>query len=713
MQITNEADLYNIVRYAPLGICILDAGTLIAEFVNEKFLEVSGKSYDTIYGKWYWDAFPETQSYYQKELSRVLETGEAYHADEVELMLIRHGKEEWGFVNFVYSPVKNQDGQITKIAVWVLENTLQVKARKTITDLNEALSTSNEQLLATNEELIARREDLIETQKGLVDINDQQKTLVEQLSAAKKGLKFERDRLSRFFMQVPAGICVLDGPEHIYELVNPEYQQLFPGRALLGLPVIEALPELKGTDIEKTLNNVYSTGETFEANALLVPLAFTPDGPVENRYFNFIYEPRLNLNNTVDGILVLVFEVTQQARALKRIEELNKELNNINTELSLSNQELHYSKGQLLELNTQLAENEGYLRMSTQSAGLGTWYIGGSTSEFRPSSGFKEIFGFSAEQELSYDTAILQILEPFRQSVNDSAEMSIIQGRPFSVEYPLIRYNDGMLKWVRSVGKPTFDSYGHFLAFTGVLMDITEQKLDEQRKNDFISMVSHELKTPITSLSGYIQILGLKAKKAEDSAAINLLNKSIRQVSKMTDMINGFLNMSRLESGKIHIDAQPFDMADLLKEAEEESLASITSHHLVFAPVESSLVIADRDKIGQVITNLITNAVKYSPLGSSINIACVTSSDVAMVSVKDEGIGIDQEDIGKLFNRFYRVQNQASISIAGFGIGLYICKEIIERHQGTIAVKSEVGEGSTFYFTLPIERHNSSTAHNN
>jgi two-component system sensor histidine kinase VicK len=181
------------------------------------------------------------------------------------------------------------------------------------------------------------------------------------------------------------------------------------------------------------------------------------------------------------------------------------------------------------------------------------------------------------------------------------------------------------------------------------------------------------------------------------------LDKAKTQVKKMTTMINGFLNVSRLESGKIHIDKQLFDMKDLVKEAEEEVLATIGSHHIVFEPVEVTLVMADRDKIGHVINNFISNAVKYSPVGSTINVACVTVGKNAQISVKDQGIGIRPADIDKLFERYYRVENVSTKSISGFGIGLYLCSEIIERHSGSIWVESIVGEGSTFHFSIPLD----------
>lgn len=272
----------------------------------------------------------------------------------------------------------------------------------------------------------------------------------------------------------------------------------------------------------------------------------------------------------------------------------------------------------------------------------------------------------------------------------------------YDVEYSIIGLHDRKKRWVKATGKlyqSEAEPNGHF---SGTLFDITEQKENELRKNDFIAMVSHELKTPLTSLSGFIQLLELRARKANDQASLPFIEKSRKQIKKMTTMINGFLNVSRLESGKIHIEQIPFDMKDLVREIEEETLAANTSHHIVFHPVETTWVMGDRDKIGQVITNFISNALKYSASGTTVQVVCVLKEGNSQVSVHDEGLGIAQSDAEKIFERYYRVERYEQKDISGFGIGLYLCAEIIKRHQGEIWVESEPKNGSTFFFSIPV-----------
>lgn len=169
----------------------------------------------------------------------------------------------------------------------------------------------------------------------------------------------------------------------------------------------------------------------------------------------------------------------------------------------------------------------------------------------------------------------------------------------------------------------------------------------------------------------------------------------------MTTMINGFLNVSRLESAKLHIDLQVFDMANLIKEMEEEVMVTITTHRFLFAPITNILVDADRDKIGQVINNFISNAVKYAPSGSLITVSCISVDGGVQVSVRDEGMGIEAHNLDKLFDRYYRVEGRHTGTISGFGIGLYLCNEILQRHNGKIWVESVLGQGSIFHFSLP------------
>ena len=248
---------------------------------------------------------------------------------------------------------------------------------------------------------------------------------------------------------------------------------------------------------------------------------------------------------------------------------------------------------------------------------------------------------------------------------------------------------------------PVINEDGVVEAVAGTTRDISEIKKENQRKNEFISMVSHELKTPLTSALGYIQISKGKLADSPPRDTVNLLERTEKQLRKITRMINGFLNVSRFETGKMQIDFLEFDMTELMKEIELEARDGGTTHQINFTNSGDLKVKGDQDKIGQVIQNFISNALKYSADGTNVNVNCSRLENNIVVSVTDEGIGINEEDLPRLFERFYRSGDKTIENISSFGIGLYLCAEIIKRHKGEIWAENEPKGGSTFYFTIP------------
>ena len=223
---------------------------------------------------------------------------------------------------------------------------------------------------------------------------------------------------------------------------------------------------------------------------------------------------------------------------------------------------------------------------------------------------------------------------------------------------------------------------------------------EERQKNDFISMVSHELKTPLTSISAYVQLM--QNRSLTDLFIVNTLDKVQKQIRKMSSMITSFLNVSRLESGEIHLNLSHFDLDQLIFDIVEDLRLIHPANQINYAADKPKLIYADKDKIGSVISNLISNAVKYSDQGSTVSVQSEALENEVHVAVADNGIGIQAHDLEKLFDRFYRVENQQTKTISGFGIGLYLSAEIINLHHGKIWAESTYGAGSTFHFSLPV-----------
>ncbi|SDG65778.1 PAS fold-containing protein [Pedobacter terrae] len=223
---------------------------------------------------------------------------------------------------------------------------------------------------------------------------------------------------------------------------------------------------------------------------------------------------------------------------------------------------------------------------------------------------------------------------------------------------------------------------------------------EEQQKNDFISMVSHELKTPLTSISAYIQLM--QSKDLTDLFVVNTLAKVQKQIRKMSTLISSFLNVSRLESGEIQLNLSHFDVDKVILDVVEDLRLIYPTNQISFDSNTVKSIYADKDKIGSVVSNLISNAVKYSDLDSKILVQSVIKDNEVHVSVNDQGIGIEPHDLGKLFDRFYRVESLQTKTISGFGIGLYLSAEIINLHKGKIWADSDYGVGSTFHFSMPL-----------
>ena len=348
--------------------------------------------------------------------------------------------------------------------------------------------------------------------------------------------------------------------------------------------------------------------------------------------------------------------------------------------------------------NIERAEES--LRLAIDAAELGSFQISITDRTFIASPRLKQFFGYLADDVVPYEAAIEQIHEEYRDSVAAKVEDAIVNGTRFDTEYPVIGYRDGKVRWVRAIGTVQKHNNGVDSYFTGVLHEITERKMDEMRKNDFIGMVSHELKTPLTSLNGYLQLMERTAKKVENQFLINTSASALKQVKKMSGMINGFLNISRLESGKIFLEKTSFDFNSLILESVEDIRDLESSANISYVPHQSLPVFADYDKLGSVISNFLSNAIKYAPAESEISVSCELAGEMAKVSVSDHGLGIREKDLEKVFERFYRVED--NVNVSGFGIGLYLSAEIVRRHGGKIWAESQYGKGSTFCFQIPI-----------
>jgi len=522
----------------------------------------------------------------------------------------------------------------------------------------EKLDAYNENIQSFNEELISANEEMQSTNEEMQSVNEELHTINSDYQLKNKELIEINDDLNNYFRSNINGQLFINNDLLLMKFSPGTVKQINLLESDIGRPLSNISTNIKFETIIDDAKKVLAEG------SVITKEIETNNG----KWYQMMIMPYVQLaDQKRSGAIITFNDITELKRIQQALDHSNK-----------------------------------MLGMAIDAAAMGFGTIKVQTREFIPSQRFKEMFGFWPDEQMPYDAVIKQIDQKYQSLVKDAIEASINEGIKCDVEFPIRGFHDKKLRWIKGIGNLSYDSDGKPGYFTGVLNDITIQKQDELRKNDFIGMVSHELKTPLTSLQVYVQMLAARAKKDGDTFTLNALDKANVQVKKMVTLVNGFLNASSFEAGKIYLNVQTFEMNALLNEIAEDFLLTTTSHKILLLPGPQISVHADRDKIGQVITNFINNAVKYSPNGKMITLSCSKSESQVKVGVKDEGMGISPHNQEKLFDRYFRIENLQTQNIAGFGLGLYLSAEIIRRHNGTVWVESEVGQGSTFYFSLPL-----------
>jgi signal transduction histidine kinase len=363
-----RTSLHETFMQAPAMICIFAGSQHVFELVNPAYQALVGER--PLLGRPIAEAMPELagQPIFSL-LDKVYTTGETFRANEM-LVQLDHRNEgrqelEKRYYNFIYQARRAADGRPDGILVFAYEVTAQVEARQRIeaseqhaANTNEELAAANEELQAANEEIRANNDELFHAQLAVRELNMALEMRVSQrtveVQAARAEAERQRARLQGLFMQAPAAICILSGPELVFELVNPAYQQLFPGRELLGHPLLEALPELAGHTVWRTFRQVFETGRTHQERALLIPIARHEGCPLEEAYFDYIQQARFDSQGSIDGVLVFAFEVTEQVRVRQQLARTNEELTAANQQASAHNQELALANRQLQRTNSDL-----------------------------------------------------------------------------------------------------------------------------------------------------------------------------------------------------------------------------------------------------------------------------------------------------------------------------------------------------------------------
>jgi PAS domain S-box-containing protein len=257
-------------------------------------------------------------------------------------------------------------------------------------------------------------------------------------------------------------------------------------------------------------------------------------------------------------------------------------------------------------------------------------------------------------------------------------------------------------RWSLVRAQPIVDEDGQVQLAVTIFSDITEAFEAEQRKDEFIGMASHELKTPITTAKGLTQLVKRKLEKQGATELTKVMTTIETQLNRLTKLVNELLDVSKIQAGRLDYAEEPIDIDELIQSIVDTAQLTSTTHTITVQGTSYKHVLGDRDRLEQVFLNLISNAVKYSPQADTVAIRITTSQEKVIVCVQDFGVGIPQEHQGKIFERFYRVADETTKAFPGLGMGLYISSEIVKRHGGEITVESEEGKGSLLTVSLPV-----------
>jgi len=484
-------------------------------------------------------------------------------------------------------------------------------------------------------------------------------------------LNNEREHLRSLFNQAPGFVAVLMGPKHVFEMVNQAYYQLVGHRELIGKTVWDALPEVAGQGFEELLSNVYQTGEQWSARAKPIALQREPNGPIAQRFVDLVYQPYKDRYGTTIGIFAQGYDVTDAVEAQAAKQESEQRLND-----------------------------------GMDAAKMVVWDWTPATGELAHSDNSINVLGFAPQrmEEVSayvHPDDLATIMAAHERALGGTgAYQEVIR---------FIRPDNGRQIWVDSRARVQYDHAGKPSKLRGMTMDVTERyeaerelRESNRRKDEFLAMLAHELRNPLAPIRTATDMLKMTADR--DPRAKMATDVISRQVTHMTTLVDDLLDVSRVTRGLVQLQKESVDMNAAVLDALEQSRPLIENrqHRLtITASEQPALVLGDHTRLVQVLANLLNNAAKYTPQHGRIAVDVQMAHGTVQVSVTDNGIGIDQKLLPRIFELFTQAAQTPDRTQGGLGIGLALVKSIVELHGGAVSASS-AGPGSGTTFTISL-----------
>lgn len=487
----------------------------------------------------------------------------------------------------------------------------------------------------------------------------------------KARLKYqEKEALFRqMIYDAPIAIGVLRGQDFIIEDANVDLLKIWgKTEKVIGKKLLDGLPEIADQQFPQILAQVYQSGKPYYGYETLARVE--RDGVLGNYYFNFVYDPIFDQDKKVSGIMIVASDVTAQ----------------VNSQLNLKESEARFRT--LVQDNpmpTAFYETEDIVIKIANNEMLKLW------DKDKSIIGKPMIEGIP---ELAGQPFIPILKEVFRSGIPYHADQQ---------EAVLVMDGVPTKSWFNFTYKPLRNATGKVYGILHAAIDVTRQVQLQQQKDEFLGIASHELKTPVTSVKAYTQVLERMIRLEGDEKKANMVHKMDQQLNRLTGLIGDLLDVTKIQAGKMVLNLSTFDFDNLVKDIVEEMQHTTLKHQLNATLNSFVKVETDRERIGQVITNFLSNAIKYADDADNVEIKSEVIGNEVILSVKDYGIGISEDLQQYVFDQFYRVSGHQQHTYPGLGLGLYISAEIIKNTGGRIWLESEAGTGSSFYFALKIK----------
>jgi len=317
------------------------------------------------------------------------------------------------------------------------------------------------------------------------------------------------------------------------------------------------------------------------------------------------------------------------------------------------------------------------------------------------SESIERVLGYAAKQRLGENIFEKSLVHPDDLETEKKLFESCLQQPSKYIQTELrMLHKDGSYR-IMEVGCINLLNNSSIQGIIKNYRDITKRREIEKQKEEFIGIASHELKTPVTSIKAYAQILHDTLIEKEDFVSADLLLRMDHQIDRLTSLISDLLDVTKITEGQLILKKEKYDLTELINEVVSDLQMTTKRHKIITELQEIKPITGDKERTAQVIVNLLSNAIKYSPSADKIIVKTTPTENEVIVSIQDFGIGISKEMQKKLFRRFFRVTDESTRTFPGLGLGLFIATEIVRKQHGRIWVESAPNEGSTFCFTLP------------